>query len=52
VSALSSWTELAVGSVCLAGALAAWRRSLRSAAIVLTLAGATAIVHAALALTR
>jgi hypothetical protein len=52
VSALSSWIELAVGLACLAGAWGAWRRAIRSASFVLTLAGVVAIVHAALTLTH
>jgi hypothetical protein len=51
VSALSSWIELAVGFACLAGAWGAWRRTIRAASLVLTLAGLVAVVHAALTLT-
>jgi hypothetical protein len=50
VSALSSWTELAVGAACLAGAWAAWRRAERIAGVGLAIAGAVAVVHAAVAL--
>jgi hypothetical protein len=50
VSVLSSWIELAVGGACLAGAWAAWRRAQRLAGTGLAIAGAIAVVHAAVAL--
>lgn len=38
--------ELAVGAVCLAGAVATWRRQARAASALLGLAGLTAVGHA------
>jgi hypothetical protein len=50
VNALSSWTELAVGAACLVGAWSAWRRTQHLAGGALAVAGAVAVVHAALSL--
>jgi hypothetical protein len=44
--------ELAVGLACLAGAVAAWRRGLRLAGIVLAIAGMAAAGHAILSLSE
>ena len=45
--------ELAVGVACLAGAVAAWRRSgLRWAAVALAVAGGAAVGHAILSIAR
>ena len=38
--------ELVVGAVCLAGAVATWRRQARVAGALLALAGLTAVGHA------
>jgi len=38
--------ELGVGVVCVLAAIAAWRRGLRPAGIVLAAAGLAAVVHA------
>jgi len=50
VSTASSVVELAVGLVCLVGAIAAWSRRLLIGAALLAIAGLVAIVHAVLAL--
>jgi hypothetical protein len=42
--------ELAVGLACVAGAIAAWRRGLTLAGVVLAIAGVTAAGHAMLSL--
>jgi hypothetical protein len=48
---LTSVIELAVGAGCLASAIATWRRrELRAYAVLLALAGATAVGHAIWAL--
>jgi hypothetical protein len=38
--------ELAVGAVCLVGAVATWHRQARGASALLALAGLTAVGHA------
>ncbi len=45
--ALTDAIELAVGGVCLAVSLAAWRRGLRVVAVLFALGGVTAVGHAA-----
>jgi hypothetical protein len=38
--------ELAVGAVCLVGAVATWRRQARAASALLAIGGLTAVGHA------
>ena len=44
--------ELAVGAACLAAAVGTWRRGVRVAAVVLAVAGAAAVAHAAWSMTH